>query len=106
MERFFRSQKTVWVPTEVYAGKDRARQQINDYIWSYYNSVRPHHYNGGLTPEESENRFLSLLCRTAAFHSTQYIQQHQRLNVFHRQVAEKGENIFIKGFDNVRSIPF
>ncbi|EHT6567846.1 hypothetical protein KXL21_004631 [Salmonella enterica] len=22
-----------------------------------HNSVRPHHYNGGLTPEESENRY-------------------------------------------------
>ncbi|EFF0142099.1 IS3 family transposase, partial [Escherichia coli] len=55
MERFFRSLKTEWVPTNGYAGKDEARQQINDYILNYYNSVRPHHYNGGLTPEESEN---------------------------------------------------
>lgn len=38
-----------------YAGKDEARQQINDYILNYYNRARPHHYNGGLTPEESEN---------------------------------------------------
>lgn len=51
MERFFRSLKTEWVPTNGYAGKDEARQQINDYILNYYNSVRPHHYNGGLTPE-------------------------------------------------------
>ncbi|EHW4534741.1 IS3 family transposase, partial [Escherichia coli] len=50
MERFFRSLKTEWVPTNGYAGKDEARQQINDYILNYYNSVRPHHYNGGLTP--------------------------------------------------------
>ncbi len=57
MERFFRSLKTEWVPTNGYAGKDEARQQINDYILNYYNSVRPHHYNGGLTPEESENRY-------------------------------------------------
>ncbi|RYL56570.1 IS3 family transposase [Escherichia coli] len=46
MERFFRSLKTEWVPTNGYAGKDEARQQINDYILNYYNSVRPHHYNG------------------------------------------------------------
>ncbi len=32
MERFFRSLKTEWVPTNGYAGKDEARQQINDYI--------------------------------------------------------------------------
>ncbi|WP_231362100.1 IS3-like element ISEc31 family transposase, partial [Escherichia coli] len=56
MERFFRSMKTEWVPTDGYTGKDVARQQISSYILNYYNSVRPHHYNGGLTPEESENR--------------------------------------------------
>lgn len=47
MERFLRSLETEWVPTEGYAGRDEARQQINDYILNYYNSVRPHHYNGG-----------------------------------------------------------
>ncbi|HCO2850407.1 TPA: IS3-like element ISEc31 family transposase, partial [Escherichia coli] len=52
MERFFRSLKTEWVPTDGYTGKDVARQQISSYILNYYNSVRPHHYNGGLTPEE------------------------------------------------------
>lgn len=40
MERFFRSLKTEWVPANGYAGKDEARQQINDYILNYYNSVR------------------------------------------------------------------
>ncbi|EKI2672916.1 DDE-type integrase/transposase/recombinase, partial [Escherichia coli] len=57
MERVFRSLKTEWVPTDGYVGKDEARQQISGYILNYYNSVRPHHYNGGLTPEESENRY-------------------------------------------------
>ncbi|WP_201797236.1 IS3 family transposase, partial [Escherichia coli] len=65
MERFFRSLKAEWVPTNGYAGKDEARQQINDYILNYYNSVRPHHYNGGLTPEESENRY-HFYCKTVA----------------------------------------
>lgn len=65
MERFFRSLKTEWVPANGYAGKDEARQQINDYILNYYNSVRPHHYNDGLTPEESENRY-HFYCKTAA----------------------------------------
>lgn len=65
MERFFRSLKTEWVPANGYAGKDEARRQINDYILNYYNSVRPHHYNGGLTPEESENRY-RFYCKTVA----------------------------------------
>ena len=65
MERFFRSLKTEWVPTDGYAGKDEARRQISGYILNYYNSARPHHYNGGLTPEESENRY-RLYCKTVA----------------------------------------
>ncbi|XJJ96838.1 IS3-like element ISEc31 family transposase [Escherichia coli] len=65
MERFFRSLKTEWVPTDGYTGKDVARQQISSYILNYYNSVRPHHYNGGLTPEESKNRY-HFYCKTVA----------------------------------------
>ncbi|HBM9727688.1 IS3 family transposase [Escherichia coli] len=65
MERFFRSLKTEWVPTDGYVGKDEARQQISGYILNYYNNVRPHHYNGGLTPEESENRY-RIYCKTVA----------------------------------------
>ena len=65
MERIFRSLKIEWVPTDGYAGKDEARQQISCCILNYYNSVRPHYYNGGLTPEESENRYRSY-CKTVA----------------------------------------
>ncbi|CAI2015243.1 Uncharacterised protein [Serratia proteamaculans] len=56
MERFFRILKTEGGPTNAYTDKDEVRRQISGYILNYYNSVRPHHYNGGLTPEESENR--------------------------------------------------
>ncbi len=44
---------------------NEARQQISGYILNYYNNVRPHHYNGGLTPEESENRY-RIYCKTVA----------------------------------------
>ena len=64
MERFFRSLKTEWVPKNGYEGKDESQQQIIDYIVNYYR-VRPHHYNGGLTPEESENRY-HFYCKTVA----------------------------------------
>lgn len=50
MERFFSSLKTEWVPTNGNAGKDEARRKIGGYILNYYNSVSPHHYNGGLMP--------------------------------------------------------
>lgn len=59
MERFFCSLETEWVPAYGYADKDEARRQISGYILNDYNCVRPHQYNGGLPPEESENRYRS-----------------------------------------------
>ncbi|WP_170916290.1 hypothetical protein [Salmonella enterica] len=37
--------------------------QINGYILNDYNSVKPHHYNGALMPEEPENRY-RFYCKT------------------------------------------
>ena len=49
MERFFRSLKTKWLY--------EAQQEITRYVIQYYCQVRPHKYNGGLTPNESERLF-------------------------------------------------
>lgn len=57
MERFFRSLKTEWVPTTGYRSFTEARQKIRDYIVGYYSRLRPHSYNRGLTPNESERRY-------------------------------------------------
>ncbi|WP_408900178.1 IS3 family transposase [Photobacterium piscicola] len=57
MERFFRSFKTEWMPTAGYRSSNEAKVAITEYIIRYYNQVRPHQYNGGLTPNESERRF-------------------------------------------------
>ena len=35
----------------------QAKKKITDYILGYYSQVRPHQYNGGLTPNESELQF-------------------------------------------------
>lgn len=56
MERFFRSYKTEWMPTAGYATFSEMKYSVIDYITRYYNEVRPHWYNGGLTPNESERR--------------------------------------------------
>ncbi|CAK2398779.1 transposase [Vibrio crassostreae] len=53
-ERFFRSLKTEWIPTVGYRSFSEAQQEIIQYIIGYYSQLRPHHYNGGLTPNESE----------------------------------------------------
>ncbi|MDP2575625.1 IS3 family transposase, partial [Vibrio penaeicida] len=57
MERFFRSLKTEWVPTSGYRSLDEAWQSIVGYIIRYYSQIRPHQYNGDLTPNESERLY-------------------------------------------------
>jgi len=57
MERFFRSLKTEWIPTTGYRSFTEAENAVVKYIIGYYSQVRPHSYNGGLTPNESEKRY-------------------------------------------------
>ncbi|WP_139151798.1 IS3 family transposase [Shewanella colwelliana] len=57
MERFFRSLKTEWIPTTGYRNFTEAQNEITRYIIGYYCQLRPHQYNGGLTPNESERLF-------------------------------------------------
>jgi putative transposase len=54
MERFFRSLKTEWVPNLGYHSFNEAKVQVYRYITGYYNTVRPHRFNGGLTPTKAE----------------------------------------------------
>ncbi|WP_201587366.1 IS3 family transposase [Psychrobacter sp. HII-4] len=58
-ERFFRSFKTEWMPKNGYDNIDEARQAVNDYIWGYYQSVRPHSFNEYLTPSEKERLYFN-----------------------------------------------
>ena len=67
MERFFRSLKTEWVPTTGYQNFAQAWSEITRYIISYYSSLRPHQYNGGLTPNESELRYWKTYKAVASF---------------------------------------
>ncbi|MBV4413672.1 IS3 family transposase [Enterobacteriaceae bacterium YMB-R22] len=57
MERFFRSLKNEWVPVMGYMNFSEASHAITDYIVGYYSTLRPHEYNGGLPPNESESRY-------------------------------------------------
>lgn len=57
MERFFRSLKNEWVPVTGYISFNDAVHDITDYIVGYYSTLRPHEYNGGLPPNESEKRY-------------------------------------------------
>jgi len=57
MERFFRSLKTEWIPTIGYKNFNEAKQEIVNYIMGYYNQIRAHKYNAGISPNESERRY-------------------------------------------------
>lgn len=57
MERFFKSLKNDWVLVVGYASFSDAAHAITDYIVGYYSALMPHEYNGGLPPNESENRY-------------------------------------------------
>ena len=50
MERFFRSLKSEWMPKKGWPDSLSAKHAINNYILRYYNCVRPHQHNDGLTP--------------------------------------------------------
>lgn len=57
MERFFRCLKIEWVSILDYRNFIEAQQEIIQYIIGYYSHLRPHQYNGGLTPNESERLY-------------------------------------------------
>lgn len=54
MERFFRSYKTEWMPSDRYMSYREAEQDIAAYI-RYYNFQRGHSYNNYLSPVAAEN---------------------------------------------------
>lgn len=61
MERFFRSLKSEWIPTEGYRSFGDAMRHICDYITGYYSVLRPHTNNGGLSPNTKEQEYLQNL---------------------------------------------
>ncbi len=67
MERFFRSLKNEWVPVTGYVSFSDVVHAITDYIVGSYSVLRPHEYNGGLQPNESENRYWKNFNAVASF---------------------------------------
>ena len=60
MERFFRSLKTEWMPKKGWNSMLEAKHAVNNYILKYYNTLRPHTYNKGMTPVEKEQNYRKL----------------------------------------------
>jgi putative transposase len=57
MEKFFRSFKTEWIPSIGYQSFVEAKFAVNNYITGYYSRARPHQHNGGLSPNESGQKY-------------------------------------------------
>ena len=57
MERFFRSLKSEWVPEVGFASFKEAEFEICRYIGGYYSQIRPHTFNGELTPAKAEANY-------------------------------------------------
>ena len=53
------------MPTVGYKSFNEAKASVINYITGYYRKVRPHRYNGELTPNESERRYWKTYKRMA-----------------------------------------
>ncbi len=65
MERFFRSLKSENMPKSGYHSIACATKNVTNYIFRYYNSVRPHTHNLGLSPKAKEDFYLGTSNRLA-----------------------------------------
>lgn len=55
-ERLFRSLKTEWIPKTGYRSVSEARIDVGKYLMSYYNQIRPHQFNNGMSPQVAEEK--------------------------------------------------
>lgn len=56
MERFYKSFKTELIYLNKFENEKQLDEAVNKYVYVWYNHVRPHSYNGGLTPFEARNK--------------------------------------------------
>ncbi len=68
MERLFRSLKSEWMSVVAYVSPREAANAITDCIAGYCSALRPLEYNGGLLPNESENRYWKNSNAVASFY--------------------------------------
>lgn len=55
MERFYKSFKTELIYPNKFETDTQLDEAVNRYVYVWYNHIRPHTYNGGLTPFEALN---------------------------------------------------
>ncbi|WP_265434920.1 IS3 family transposase, partial [Aeromonas salmonicida] len=57
-ESFFQLLKRERIKRRIYATRDEARSDVFDYIEMFYNPIRGHGSNDGLSPVEFERQFI------------------------------------------------
>ena len=55
MERFYKSFKTELIYLSTFENDEQLDKEVNKYVYVWYNHIRPHSHNGGLTPFEARN---------------------------------------------------
>lgn len=60
MECFFKYMKKEETDRRNYATLAELKQSLFTYIHGFYNSVRPHSHNNGLSPNEKEALFMNI----------------------------------------------
>lgn len=53
MERFYNTQKNEWIYLNNFYSDTSLDEAIKKYVFVWYNHIRPHSYNNGLTPFEA-----------------------------------------------------
>lgn len=60
-ESFFQLLKRERIRRRIYNTREDARQDVFDYIEMFYNPVRRHSYNNGISPVQFEQQFIERL---------------------------------------------
>ena len=55
MERFYNTFKNELIYQNTYYNEESLDEAVNKYVFLWYNHIRPHSHNGGLTPFEARN---------------------------------------------------
>ncbi len=59
-ERLFRNLKTEWIPKLGYHSIEEAKLDVGLYLMEYYNQIRSHRFNDGISPCQAENELKTM----------------------------------------------
>ena len=66
MERYFNTLKNELIYNYTYTSDDQLNEAITDFAYVWYNHVRPHSYNDGLTPAQKRKSCSSVYAAKTA----------------------------------------